>query len=233
MDYIANVASSEIYPTWPLETIRANIIAIVSFTLNRVFTEWYRNQGKNFTITNSTAFDHAFFYGRNVFDSIVPVVADVFNTYIQRPGVMQPLLAQYCDGVQSQCPNWMTQWGSKDLGDQGYTADQILRNFYGDINIPTAETVEGIPESYPGAPLRLGDTGPNVRKIQEQLNRIGDNYPLIPKVIADGVFGASTEEAVRTFQRIFHLTPDGIIGRNTWYKISAIYVAVTRMAEVI
>ncbi len=230
-DYIANVASSEIYPTWPSETIRANVIAITSFTLNRVFTEWYRNQGKNFTITNSTAYDHAFFFGRNIFDTIVPIVADVFTTYVKRPGVTQPLLTQYCDGIQSQCPNWMTQWGSKDLGDAGFTAEQILRNFYGDIELPTAPEVEGIPESYPGTPLRLGDTGPNVRTIQEQLNRISNNYPLIPKVAANGTFDERTEEAVRTFQQIFHLPQDGVVGRNTWYKISQIYVAVTRIGE--
>jgi len=231
LDYISNVASSEIYPTWPLETIKANIIAIISFTLNRIFTEWYRNQGKPFTITNSTAFDHAFFYGRNVFDTITPIAAEVFNTFVKRPGVQQPLFTQYCDGVQSQCPNWMTQWGSKSLGDQGYTAEAILRNFYGNIELQDAPKVEGIPESYPGQPLRLGDQGPNVRKIQEQLNRISTNYPLIPKVSTDGKFGATTEEAVRTFQQIFHLSPDGIVGKKTWYKISAIYVAVTRIAE--
>lgn len=234
MSYIANVASSEIYPTWPAQTIRANVIAIVSFTLNRVFTEWYRNMGKSFTITNSTAYDHAFFFGRNVFDTITPVVADVFNTFVKRPGVMQPLLTQYCDGVQSQCPNWMTQWGSKDLGTQGYSAEAILKYFYGDdITLQDAPKVEGIPESYPGKPLVLGDKGPNVRKMQEQLNRISNNYPLIPKVAADGNFGPSTEEAVKTFQRIFHLTPDGIVGKKTWYKISAIYVAVTRIGELI
>ncbi len=232
LDYIANVASSEIYPTWPVETIKANVIAIVSFTLNRVFTEWYRNQGRNFTITNSTAFDQAFSYGRNVYDSITPVVAEVFNIFVRRPGVLQPLFTQYCDGVQSQCPGWMTQWGSKNLGDQGLSADAILRNFYGNIELPEAPIVEGIPESYPGTPLRLGSTGPNVRKIQEQLNRISINFPLIPRVATDGVFGPATEESVRTFQRIFHLTPDGIVGRNTWYKISAIYVAVTRIAEI-
>lgn len=233
IDYIANVASSEIYPTWPYETLRANIIAIVSFTLNRVFTEWYRNQGKPFTITNSTAYDHAFFFGRNVFDTIVPVVNDVFDIYVKRPGNIQPLLTQYCDGVRTQCPNWMTQWGSKDLGDAGFTADEILKNFYGNIELSIAPQVEGNPESYPGSPLRLGSTGPSVRKIQEQLNRISNNYPLIPKVAVDGNFGASTEEAVKTFQRIFHLPQDGIIGKNTWYKISQIYVAVTKLGELI
>ncbi len=231
-EYISNVASSEIYPTWPVETIRANVIAITSFTLNRVFTEWYRNQGKPFTITNSTAYDHAFFQGRNIFDTIIPIVNEVFDIYIKKPDVKQPLLSQYCDGVKSQCPNWMTQWGSKDLGDAGYTAEQILRNFYGaDITFPTAATVEGNPESYPGSPLQLGDSGPAVRTIQMQLNRISQNYPLIPKVAVDGNFNEETQEAVKTFQQIFHLPQDGIVGKSTWYEISRIYVAVTKIAE--
>lgn len=231
VDYIANVASSEIYPTWPIETIKANIVAITSFTLNRVFTEWYRNQGKPYTITNSTAYDHAFFYGRNLFDSIVTITAEVFDTYIKRPDVIQPLLSQYCDGVKSSCPNWMTQWGSKDLGDQGYTYQQILRSFYGDITLPTAPQVEGNPESYPGTPLSLGSTGSAVRTIQSQLNRISNNYPLIPKVAVNGIFDEATENAVKTFQQIFNLSQDGIVGKGTWYEISRIYVAVTKLAE--
>lgn len=231
IDYITNVASSEIYPTWPIETIKANIIAIVSFTLNRVYTEWYRNQGKHFTITNSTAFDHAFFYGRNIFDSIADIAAQVFDVYIKRPNVTQPLLSQYCDGVQSSCPNWMTQWGSKDLGDQGFTAEEILRYFYGNITLATAPQVEGNPESYPGTPLSLGSSGSAVRTIQTQLNRISQNYPLIPKVAVSGNFNEATEEAVKTFQQIFHLTQDGIVGKATWYEISRIYVAVTKIAE--
>ncbi|MBP3887084.1 MAG: peptidoglycan-binding protein [Cellulosilyticum sp.] len=230
-DYIANVASSEIYPTWPTETIRANIIAIVSFTLNRVYTEWYRNQGKSFTITNSTAYDHAFFYGRNLFDSIVNITADVFDTYIKRPNVTQPLLSQYCDGQKSSCPNWMTQWGSKSLGDQGYSAEEILRYFYGDITLDTAPEVEGNPESYPGSPLTIGSSGSAVRTIQTQLNRISNNYPLIPKVAVTGNYDEATAEAVRTFQNIFNLTSDGIVGKSTWYQISRIYVAVTKLAE--
>lgn len=231
IDYITNVASSEIYPTWPLETIKANVIAIISFTLNRVYTEWYRNQGKPYTITSSTAYDHAFFYGRNVFDSIVDVTAQIFDVYIRKGDVTQPLLAQYCDGVKSTCPNWMTQWGSKELGDQGYTAEQILRSFYGDITLDTAPQVEGNPESYPGSPLSLGSTGSDVRTIQTQLNRIAQNYPLIGKVAVTGVFDPATQEAVRTFQKIFNLTQDGIVGKSTWYEISRIYVAVTRLAE--
>jgi len=231
IDYISNVASSEIYPTWPNETIKANIVAITSFTLNRVYTEWYRNQGKPYTITNSTAYDHAFFYGRNLFDSIVSATAEVFDIYIKRPDVTQPLLAQYCDGVKSSCPNWMTQWGSKNLGDQGFSYEQILRNFYGDISLQTAPQVEGNPESYPGSPLSLGSTGSAVRTIQSQLNRISNNYPLIEKVAVNGVFDEATQNAVRTFQQIFHLPQDGIVGKGTWYEISRIYVAVTKLAE--
>lgn len=230
-DYISNVASSEIYPTWPTETIKANIIAIVSFTLNRVYTEWYRNQGKPYTITNSTAYDHAFFYGRNLFDTIIDITAGVFDVYIRRGDVTQPLLSQYCDGVKSSCPNWMTQWGSKALGDQGYSAEQILRNFYGDITLSTAPLVEGNPESYPGSPLSLGSSGPAVRTIQTQLNRISQNYPLIERVAVTGNFDEATQTAVRTFQQIFHLTQDGIVGKSTWYEISRIYVAVTKLAE--
>ena len=231
-DYIKNVASSEIYPTWPTETIRANVIAIISFTLNRVYTEWYRNKGKNFTITNSTAFDHAFFFGRDIFDTISEQVDQIFDIYCKRPGVEQPLLTQYCDGAKVSCPNWMTQWGSKALGDEGRSYDEILRFYYGeDLTFPNAPVVAGVPESYPGTPLRLGDSGPAVRTIQEQLNRISNNYPLIPKVRTSGSFDEATQESVRTFQNIFHLTPDGIVGRDTWYKISEIYVAVSRIAE--
>lgn len=231
-DYIKNVASSEIYPTWPTETIRANVIAIISFTLNRVYTEWYRNKGKTFTITNSTAFDHAFFFGRDIFDTISEQVDQIFDIYCKRPGVEQPLLTQYCDGAKVSCPNWMTQWGSKALGDEGRSYDEILRFYYGeDLTFPNAPVVAGVPESYPGTPLRLGDSGPAVRTIQEQLNRISNNYPLIPKVRTSGSFDEATQESVRTFQNIFHLTPDGIVGRDTWYKISEIYVAVSRIAE--
>lgn len=233
-DYIKNVASSEIYPTWPVETIRANVIAIISFTLNRVYTEWYRNRGKNFTITNSTAFDHAFFFGRDIFDTISRQVDEIFDIYVKRPGVEQPLLTQYCDGAKVSCPNWMTQWGSKSLGDEGRSYEEILRFYYGeDLTFPTAPVIAGIPESYPGTPLQLGSTGPAVRTIQEQLNRISNNYPLIPKVRTSGTFDEATQEAVRTFQNIFHLTPDGIVGRDTWYKISEIYVAVSRIAELL
>ncbi|MGL4736473.1 MAG: peptidoglycan-binding protein [Cellulosilyticaceae bacterium] len=233
-DYIKNVASSEIYPTWPTQTILANVLAIISFTLNRVYTEWYRNQGRNFTITNSTAFDHAFFYGRDIFDTISLVVDEYFDTYIKRPGVEQPLLTQYCDGAKSSCPNWMTQWGSKDMGAKGQNAEQILRYYYGqNILFPAAPKVQGNPESYPGSPLKEGSSGSSVRKIQEQLNRISQNYPLIPKVKTNGEFDVATTEAVKTFQKIFHLPQDGVVGKNTWYEISRIYVAVTKIGELL
>lgn len=231
-DYIKNVASSEIYATWPRETIIANVLAIQSFTMNRVYTEWYRNKGYNFTITSSTAFDHKWMFGRNIFESIDMIVEEVFENYLSRPNVRQPILTQYCDGERVQCPQWMTQWGSKALGDQGYQAIEILRYFYGDsMYINFAEEVAGVPSSYPGYALRIGSTGDNVRKIQEQLNAISNNYPLIPKLTVDGIFGERTQDAVKTFQSVFGLTQDGIVGSRTWYRIQDIYVAVTRMAE--
>ena len=231
-DYIKNVASSEIYATWPDATIRSNVLAIISFTLNRVFTEWYRNKGRNFTITSSTAYDHAFFYGRNIYENISQIVDEMFSTYITRPGIRQPLLAQYCDGNKSSCPNWMTQWGSKNLGDQGYTATQILRHFYGsEVYLTQAVKVTGIPASFPGNNLQTGASGSDVRKIQEQLNAISNNYPAIQKIVVDGVFGSQTDAAVRKFQEVFRLPVSGIVDFPTWYRISDIYVAVTRMAE--
>lgn len=231
-DYIKNVASCEIYSTWPNSTIRSNVYAIISFTLNRIYTEWYRGKGKNFDITNSTAYDHAFTYGRNIFESISEVVDDIFATYIRRFNVIQPLLAQYCDGKNVSCPGWMTQWGSKYMGDQGRTPYEILTSYYGnDIELVLAEQVEGIPKSYPGYELTLGISSPEVRTAQEFLNRIAQNYPLIPKTAADGVFGPETEEAVKVFQGVFNLPQTGIIDYATWYKISDVYVGVTRIAE--
>lgn len=231
-DYIKNVASSEIYATWPESTIYANILAILSFTLNRVYTEWYRARGYDFTITSSTAFDHKWIPERNIYDTIDAAVDNIFNNYLSRPNVKQPILTQYCDGRQVTCPGLMTQWGSKSLGDQGYTPIQILRNFYGNsIYINSTEEISGIPSSYPGAALRAGSRGNSVRTIQQQLNVISTAYPRIPKVAEDGVFGTGTENAVKEFQKIFNLTPDGVVGFNTWYKISAIYVAVSRIAE--
>lgn len=231
-DYIKNVASCEIYATWPQNTIRANILAILSFTMNRVYTEWYRGKGYNFTITNSTAYDHAFSYGRNIFSEISDIVDEMFTNYITRPNIRQPLLTQYCDGQTVQCPNWMTQWGSKYLGDQGYSTMEILKNFYGhDIFLMQATTVEGVPASFPGTNLQVGSTGQNVRTIQTQLNAISNNYPAIPKVRVDGIYGQATLNAVETFQEIFGLNSSGIVDFPTWYKISDIYVAVTRMGE--
>lgn len=231
-DYIKNVGSSEIYATWSDATIRANILAIMSFTMNRVFTEWYRGQGKNFTITSSTAYDHAFSFGRTIYKTISDVVDSMFENYLSRPNIQQPILTQYCDGERVTCPNWMTQWGSKFLGDQGYSAIEILRYFYGsDMYINTAESIAGIPASWPGYNLTLGATGAKVRQVQEQLARISKSYPAIPTVTPDGIYGPKTQEAVKKFQQVFGLPQTGIIDYNTWYKISAIYVAVTRIAE--
>lgn len=231
-DYIKNVASCEIYSTWPESTIRSNIYAIISFTLNRIYTEWYRGKGKPYDITNSTAYDHAFTYGRNFFESITKVVDEIFATYIRRIGRKQPLLTQYCDGKNVQCPGWMTQWGSKYLGDQGKVPYDILRHFYGnDIELVTAEVVKGRPKSYPGYELIVGSSGPEVKTVQEFLNRISQNYPLIPKSIEDGVYGEKTKEAVTVFQGVFNLPKTGIVDYATWYKISDVYVGVTKIAE--
>lgn len=231
-DYIKNVASSEIYATWPRATLEANILAIMSFTLNRVYTEWYRNKGYDFTITSSTAYDQKWINGRNIFESISVVVDSIFDQYLSFPDVRQPILTQYCDGRQVQCPNWMTQWGSKTLGDQGYTPIQILRYYYGDdMYINTASAISGIPSSWPGYDLSIGSTGDKVRQMQEQLLVISDAYPAIPKIDADGIFGPATEAAVRKFQLIFGLPVTGIVDYKTWYKISEIYVGVSRIAE--
>lgn len=231
-DYIKNVASSEIYSTWPEATITANVLAILSFTLNRVYTEWYRNQGFNFTITSSTAFDHKFIPGRNIFSNIGLIVDQMFNNYLSRPNVKQPILTQYCDGNKVQCPNWMTQWGSKTLGDQGYSAINILKNFYGDsIYINSANEVAGVPVSWPGSDLNIGASGANVRTIQEQLNKVSDKYGAIPKLAVNGQYNDQTANAVKMFQQTFDLPATGVVDLPTWYKLSGIYVAVTRMAE--
>ncbi len=231
-DYIKNVASSEIYATWPKAAIRANVLAIMSFTLNRVYTEWYRNKGFDFTITSSTAFDHKWIYSRNIFESISEVVDELFADYLSRPNVKQPILTQYCDGKRVSCPNWMSQWGSKSLADQGYTATEILRYYYGDnIYINSAEEISGIPSSWPGYDLDIGATGPKVEQMQEQLNAISNNYPLIPRIAVDGIYGEATQKAVEVFQDIFNLPVTGIVDYRTWYKIQEIYVGVTRIAE--
>lgn len=231
-DYIKNVASSEIYATWPEDTIRANVLAIMSFTLNRVYTEWYRNRGYDFTITSSTAFDHKWIPERNYYDTISMIVDELFAAYLSRPNVRQPILTQYCDGRRVTCPNWMTQWGSKELGDQGYSPIEILRYFYGDdMYINTAEEISGIPASWPGYTLEEGSSGAKVRQMQEQLNVIAGDYPALPKITADGIYGPATENAVREFQSVFGLPVTGKVDYPTWYKISEIYVGVSRIAE--
>lgn len=230
-DYVKNALSSEVFATWPDETLRANAICIVSFALNRVYTEWYRGKGKPYQITNSTAFDLAFAYGRNIYDNVERIVDEVFTTYVKRPSAKQPLLTQFCDGKNVSCPNWLSQWGSKYLGDQGRSYEQILRYYYGDIAITQASKVAGIPKSYPGYTLTVGSRGEPVRVVQEYLNRISQNYPLIKKVAVDGIYGQSTAEAVKTFQKIFGLPATGNVDYATWYKISAIYVAITKIGE--
>ena len=230
--YIKNVASSEIYATWPADTIRANVLAIMSFTLNRVYTEWYRNKGFDFTITSSTAFDHKWIPERNIFEPISVIVDELFADYLSRPNVRQPILTQYCDGRRVSCPNWLTQWGSKSLGEQGFSPIEILRYYYGDdMYINTAEAISGIPSSWPGYTLEQGSQGPKVRQIQEELNVIAGAYPEIPKLTEDGIYGPETEAAVRKFQSIFGLPVTGEIDYKTWYKISEIYVGVSRIAE--
>ena len=230
-DYVKNVACSEIYPTWPEQTITANVIAIVSFTLNRVYTEWYRNKGYYFTITSSTAYDHKWINERNIFDNVARIVDEVFADYVSRPNVKQPLLTQYCDGKRTTCGG-MSQWGSKDLGDKGYSALQILRTYYGsNIYINTAEEVAGIPMSWPGYTLDIGDSGNEVRTIQEQLVSIRQTYSNIPSLAIDGIYGEQTAAAVSKFQSIFDLPVTGEVGYSTWYKISQLYVALEKLAE--
>ena len=230
-DYIKNVASSEIYSTWPEATIYANILAIMSFTLNRVYTEWYRGQGFDFTITSSTAYDQKWIYGRNTYENIDVLVDAVFANYLSRPGVRQPILTSYCDGQRVTCGG-LSQWGSKYLGDEGYTAIEILRYYYGnDMYINTAEIISGVPSSYPGYSLGIGASGEKVRQLQNQLNRIARNYPAIPTVTADGIYGPRTAEAIRTFQGVFNLPQTGVTDYATWYEVSDIYVGVSRIAE--
>ena len=233
-DYIKNVASSEIYATWPEDTIRANVLAIMSFTLNRVYTEFYRNRGYDFTITSSTAFDHKWIPERNIYDTISVIVDELFADYLSRPNVKQPILTQYCDGQRVTCSNWLSQWGSKYLGDQNYETIEILRYYYGDnMFINTAEEISGIPASWPRYNLEVGAAGDKVRQIQEQLARISQAYPAIPTITPDGIYGEATKAAVEKFQSIFGLPVTGVVDYRTWYKISEIYVAVTRIAELV
>lgn len=232
LDYISNVASSEIYPTWPESAIRANIYAQISYALNRIYTEYYRSRGYDFDITNSTSVDQSFVYGRDIFENISAITADVFDDYIRRFGNVEPLFAQYCDGVRVQCDG-LSQWGSVTLAEQGLVPYEILTNYYGDnIEIVTDAEVLGLTASLPEEPLRLGDTNNDVRIAQIRLNRVGENYPSIPKIVTpDGVFSYDTEAAVIAFQEIFGLTPDGIIGKATWYKLQIIYNSVKRLAD--
>ena len=231
-NYIKNVASSEIYPTWPESALRANIYAQISYTLNRVYTEFYRNRGYNFQITNNTGIDQSFVYGRDIFDNISRIVDEIFNSYIRRRGSVEPLLAAYCDGVEVTCPG-LSQWGSVTLAQDGLTPIEILKNYYGDdIELVTDVPVTGIPDTAPSSPLTLESTGPAVQLVQTRLNRISTNYPAIPKIYpTNGIFNLETQNAVRAFQEIFDLTPDGIVGQATWYRIQFIYYNVKRLAE--
>ena len=230
-DYIKNVASSEIYATWPESTIYANVLAIISFTLNRVYTEWYRGQGYDFTITSSTAYDQKWIYGRNTYENIDRLVDNVFNNYLSRPGVRQPIFTSFCDGQRVTCSG-LSQWGSKYLGDEGYSAIEIIRYYYGsDMYINTADSISGVPSSWPGYNLSIGSSGDKVRQLQQQLNRIAQNYPALPTIVADGIYGQRTADAVRTFQQVFGLPSTGVTDFATWYAISRIYVGVSRISE--
>lgn len=230
-DYIKNVASSEIYPTWPENAIRANIYAQISFVMNRIATEHYRSRGYEFDITNSTQFDQSFVYERDIFENIGIIVDDIFNSYIVRAGDTIPLFAAYCNGTTTTC-NGLSQWGSVDLAEQGYTPYRILTSYYGDISIQQNVPVGDVAESYPQRPLRVGDYGDSVKRIQISLNRISKNYPAIPKIAyPDGVFDSPTEEAVLEFQRIFNLAADGVVGRGTWYRIVNVVEGIKRLSE--
>ena len=230
-DYVKNVASSEIYPTWEESALRANILAIVSFALNRVYTEFYRSRGYDFDITSSTAYDQFFVRGRSFFSNVSRLVDELFNSYLRRPGFVEPLAAKFCNGTTVTCEG-LSQWGSQALAQQGYNSTQILRSYYGDVEIVANAPVQDYVSSYPGTPLRRGSVGPNVVVIQIELNRISQNYPAIPKVsVVDGIFGAATENSVTAFQEIFNLTPDGVVGPATWYALVRLYTAVTSLSE--
>jgi len=233
-DYIKNVASSEIYPTWELSALRANILAQISFALNRVYTEYYVSRGYPFQITSTTATDQKFIKGRNIFDNIDRLVDDIFNDYIRRQGFVEPLAAKFCNGTTVTCDG-LSQWGSQELAQQGLDSMAILRRYYGnDIELVVEAPVQGLQNSYPGSPLRRGAAGPDVVVVQTELNRIGQNYPAIPKIQpVDGVFSQQTEEAVRRFQEIFGLTADGVVGKATWYRLVSLYVGVNRLSELV
>lgn len=231
-DYVKNVASSEIYPTWPEASLTANIYAIITFALNRIYTEWYRSRGYNFDITNSTAYDQYFVYGRPVYESVSRIVDRIFNEYVRRQGQNAPYFTSFCNGTTVSCQG-MSQWGTVTLANQGLTPIQILRSYYpDDVEIAETNIITGVLSSYPGTPLRSGSTGLDVQTIQTYLNRIRRNYPAIPAITDEsGTFGDSTRNAVTSFQRIFGLSPDGIVGKATWYKISSLYTSVTRLSD--
>ena len=230
-DYIANVASSEVYPTWPEQALRANIHCQISLALNRIYTEWYPSKGYTFNITNSTSYDQYYVHGRTVFDVMVKITDDIFNTYLRKRGTVNPYYSEYCDGKSVTCPG-LKQWGTVTLANQGRTALQILRYYYGsDIEIVRTNNIQSIPQSYPGSPIRQGDSGTAVFTLQRQLNRITKDYPFLGKLTVDGVFGSRMAATVRAFQKQFNLTADGMVGRQTWYKISYIYVSVKDLAE--
>ena len=231
IDYVKNVASSEIYPTWEESALRANILAIVSFALNRVYTEFYRSRGYDFDITNSTAYDQFFVNGRSYFSNVARIVDELFNDYLRRPGFVEPLAAKFCNGTTAICEG-LSQWGSQNLAQQGYSSTQILRSYYGNVEIVNNAPIQNVTTSYPGTPLRRGTTGPSVVTIQVELNRISQNYPAIPKIATvDGIFGAQTEAAVRKFQEVFNLDVDGVVGRSTWYALIRYYTAVLSLSE--
>ena len=230
-DYVKNVASSEIYPTWEESALRANILAITSFALNRVYTEFYRSRGYDFDITSSTAIDQAFVNGRSYFENISRLVDELFNDYLRRPGFVEPLASKFCNGTTVTCEG-LSQWGSQNLAQQGYSSTRILQSYYGNVEIVNNAPIRGITSSYPGTPLRRGSSGPSVVVVQTELNRISQNYPAIPKLATvDGIYGSQTEEAVRRFQEIFDLNPDGIVGPATWYALVRLYTAVTNLSE--
>ena len=230
-DYVKNVASSEIYPTWEPAAIRANILAIISFALNRVYTEFYPSRGYNFQITSTTQYDQKFIRGRNIFENISQMVDEIFNDYIRRKGFVEPLAAKFCNGTTSKCAG-LSQWGSQELAQDGLNSMEILRHYYGDnIELVVDAPIQDLTDSYPGTPLRLGSVGRDVVIVQAMLNRISQNYPAIPKITADGIFGSRTADAVRVFQRVFNLPQSGIVDYPTWYKISEVYVGVSRIAE--
>lgn len=230
-DYVKNVASSEIYPTWEESALRSNILAITSFALNRIYTEFYRSRGYDFDITSSTAYDQYFVNGRSYFDNVARLVDELFNDYLRRPGFVEPLAAKFCNGTTVTCEG-LSQWGSQNLAQQGLNSTQILRSYYGNVETVLNAPIRGNTPSYPGTPLRRGSSGPSVVVIQSALNRISQNYPAIPKIAnVDGIFGPITEATVRKFQEVFGLAPDGIVGQATWYAIVRLYVAVTSLAE--